>query len=182
MSRISNDLAGQIAFKLTEKSRIVAENLHVDYRELVTSFYEEQTPKEVKDCLKKFPDWVDTTTSVKLHGHGFNWEYVSTTRAVIQNNTNEGMPNMTSKMADKISTAKRKWLKAKEKYETLKTESKQALLTLKTFSNIRKELPEASPMLPPPMSNALVVNFNSLKTRLNNQPDVKEKEVAEIDE
>ena len=176
MSRISNDLAGQIANKLTEKSRLVMEKLHTDYRELVTELYEETTPKEVKDCFKKFPEWIQRRTSIKLHGHGFNWEYVATTRSIIEKDDNCSLV-LTSKMADKITTAKRKWEKAKKNYEDLKTESKQAILTLKTFANIRKELPLAAPMLPPPISNALVCNFDSLKNKLKHQPEIQ-KEIS----
>lgn len=144
---------------------------------MATQFYEEQTPKDVKDLFKKYPVWFYTRTQIQCNGHGFNWEYITTTRPIICNGVSNATLTLTSKISDKLTSAKRKWEKAKDKYSKLKDEAKQALLTLKTFNNIRKELPEAAPMLPPPMSNALVVNFTSLKSRLNNQPDVKEKEV-----
>lgn len=177
MSRISNDLAGQIAQKLTEKSRLAAEKLHVEYRELVTVFYESQTPDAVKKCFKDNYEWFSTRSSVNLDGHGFRWNQVSTTRPIICNNDSSANLKLTAKIADQITASKRKWEKAKEKYENLKTEAKQALLTLKTFNNIRKELPEAAPMLPPPMSNALVVNFSSLKKQLAAQPEIKKETV-----
>ena len=173
MSVISKDLAGQIAYKMTEKSRLAAEKLHVEFRELTTSQYEETIPEEVLKCFKKHPDWFETVESVSIHGNGFNHEYVSTTRQVItQLGRSSPIFQPISKIADKLTTAIRKWQKAKKEYENLKSESKQALLTLKTFSNIRKEIPLAAPMLPPPMSNALVVNFESLKKRLEKQPNV----------
>lgn len=177
MSRISNDLAGQIATKLTEKSRLNADKLHVEFRELVTSLYEEQTPASVKKCFKENADWFYRKSSIKLDGHGFNWEYVSTTRPVICNNNSDAILKLTSSVADKITSAQRKWQKAKNQYDNLKKEAKQALLTLKTYNNIRKELPEAASMLPPPLSNALVVNFTSLKQQLAKQPEIK-KEVT----
>lgn len=172
MSRISNDLASQISTKLTEKSRIASDKLHTEFRQLVTDFYENQIPEEVVKCFKKFPDWFYTRSTVKLHGHGFDWEYVTTTKPVICNSNSEAHMTMTAKIGDKLISAKRKWEKAKKEHAELKEESKQALLTLKTFNNIRKELPEAASMLPPPMSNALVVNFDSLKKRLNKQPEI----------
>lgn len=173
MSVISKDLARQIATKLTEKSRIAAEKLHVEYRELVTHSYEEQTPTEVKSLFKKFADWFYTRGSIRLNGHGFNYEYISSTRNVICNSNNECNLLLTAKVAEKLVSAKRKWEKAKKVYEELKEESKQALLTLKTFNNIRKEIPAAASMLPPPMSNALVVNFESLKKRLDAQKETE---------
>lgn len=172
MSRISNDLAGQIATKLTEKSRVAAEKLHIEFRDLVTKTYESQIPDEVKNCFKKNPDWFYTRGTIKLNGHGFNWEHVGATNPVISNSNESSLLKMSDKIAANLMTAMRKWQKAKEKYETLRAEAKQALLALKTFSNIRKELPEASSMLPPPLSNALVVNFTSLHNRLKSQPEI----------
>lgn len=49
---------------------------------------------------------------------------------------------------------------------------------LKTHKNIAENLPEAVPFLPPPMSNALVVNFSSLQKKLNKQPEVSKQVVA----
>lgn len=181
MSRISNELASQIAFKMTEKSRIATDTLHVQFREIVTTIYESQTPEEVVNCFKKHPDWLPTSGGIKLNGHGFNWEYVSGTRHIINNNSinssSSGVLKMTDKNSKQIMDAKRKWEKAKEKYELLKSESKQALLALKTFNNIRKELPQAATMLPPPMSNALICNFTSLKSKLDHQPEVEKESV-----
>jgi len=172
MSRISNDLAGQIAVKLTEKSRIAVKKLHEEYQAIATELYEDQIPNEVKEVFKKHPDWFYTRQSLYFTGQGFNYERVIPTRHIICNNGTDAHLKLTGAIASKLMTAKRKWEKAEKEYKLLKDESKQALLTLKTFNNIRKELPEAAPMLPPPMSNALVVNFNSLKSRLNKQPEV----------
>lgn len=174
MPIISQDLANQIAFKLTEKSRIAADNLHVVFRELATKIYEDQTPQEIKNTFKKFPDWFEIRTQVVLNSHGFNWECVSTTRPVITNAYGKCHIKLTQALADKLSAAQSKWQKAKGKYEQLKKETKLALLALKTHKNIKEEFPEAAPMLPPPMSNALVVNFDSLKRKLRIQSDEKE--------
>lgn len=178
MSRISNDLAGQIATKITEKSRLASEKAHLEYREAVTQLYEEQTPADVIKCKKNHPDWFYERGAVSFSGHGFSWENVATTRQVIANGGTYANLHLTAKIADKLMTSKRKWDKASKAYKELKDETKQALLTLKTFNNIRKELPEAAPMLPPPLSNALVVNFTSLKSRLNKQPDIPTKEAV----
>lgn len=178
MSVLSKDLARQIAVKLTEKSRIVAENLHVEYRELATSMYEDQTPDEIKAALKKYPDWFDSKCSMRVDEHGFNWEYITGVRRIACNSNSECLLKLTTKTAEKLLKAKRKWQKAKENYEKLKDETKNALLALKTYNNIRKELPEAAPFLPPPMSNALVVSFDSLKRKLNNQTDISQKVVT----
>ena len=177
MSVISKDLAEKIATKLTEKSRAAVDRLYADYKSVVTEMYEDQTPQLIKDVYKKHPEWFYKRQQVYFTGHGFNYERVTTTQSVICNNGTDAHLDLNSKLADKITSAKRKWDKAKKEYELLKDETRQALLTLKTFNNIRKELPEAAPMLPPPISNALVVNFSTLKKQLAKQPDIKEETV-----
>jgi len=172
MSVISKDLASQIAYKLTVGSKQKVDAAHADYMEAVTELYEQQIPQDVKDCFSKNPDWFYTRGIVSFEGFGFRWENVSTKRGVIANSGTSAHLKLTGKSAEKLTAIKRKWEKEKANYEELKEETKNALLALKTYNNIRKELPLASPLLPPPMSNALVCNFDSLKKRLTKQPEV----------
>ncbi len=173
MSVISKDLAGQIAQKLTEKSRIAMEELHLEYRQLVTEFYEKATPKDVKACFKKHKEWFHTRSTICFDGNGFRWERVSSVRPIIHNTNSDPKLELTPEIATQLRKSKDAWDNAKEKYDRLKAEVKQALITLKTYNNIRKELPEAAPYLPPPLSNALVVNFTGLKKELANQSNMK---------
>lgn len=180
MSRISKDAARSISFKLTEKSKLAVSQLHEDYREMITALYEDQTPAKVKAAQKEHPEWFYTRSEIYLNGHGFNREWVTPTRPVIANSEDGGDANLhlTAKTAATIFKAKIKWEKADKKYKELRRETESALLALKTYNNIRKELPEAAPYLPPPMSNALVVNFDSLKKKLNQQPTVNTEKIA----
>lgn len=173
MSRISKELAGQIATKLTEKSKVAVEELHVEYREFVTTIYEEQTPKEVKDCFKNNQQWFYTRSSICLNGHGFGWDRVASTRPVICNRNSDADIYLTAKIAEQIIKYKRKWEKASEDYKQLKLETETALLNLGTHARIKESFPLAAPMLPPPISNALVCNFDSLTKKLQKQPEIK---------
>jgi len=175
MSRISKELAEQIATKLTEKSRIAVAELEKEYREIATIMYEDQTPKEVKDCFKKNAEWFYTRSYIQFDGHGFRWENVTTTRPVIANSNSSAKLDLNVKTSGILSAAKKKWEKASEDYNQLQRETKTALLNLGTTARIKENFPLAAPMLPPPMSNALVCNFDSLTKRLQKQPDVKQK-------
>ncbi len=178
MSRISQDLAGQIAFKLTQKSRTAAELLHKEYRQLVEDAYNAQVPKMVTDTFAKHPEWFNTRTRVDFSGHGFRWEQVQTSNAVICNGGQNANLELTDKLATQLFKAKEKWRKADEAVKELQKETDQALINLRTFKNIRENIPEAAPFLPPPMSNSLVVNVDSLNRKLARQPDVKKEEKA----
>ncbi len=157
---------------MTEKSKKYADNLLSEYAKLVTETYECQIPDEVKRCFKNHCDYIATSSSAFLDGHGFNHEIVSMRKQVPTKNGHSAKVSLTAIIADKLIKAKRKYEKAKEDYKALVQETESALSALKTSKNIRENLPEAIPFLPPPMSNSLVVNFNSLQKRLNKQPDV----------
>lgn len=178
MSRISKELAHQIAIKLTEKSRVAYELLYKEYQLLVSDIYEEQTPKEVKECFKKHSDWFYTRNYLQLTGYGFNWEGVNLPRAIICNANTSAELKLTKDSAAAISASKNKYDKAKEEHKNLLEETEIALVSLGTHARIKENFPLAAPMLPPPMSNALICNFNSLTKRLQKQPEIKKQVTA----
>jgi hypothetical protein len=171
--RISQDLAQQIAFKLTQGSRDNADLFRKEYQELVTQFYEQQTPVEVKKTFDTHPEWFSTRQRVDFSGQGFRYEQVTTTRSVICNQGQIATLPLTAKIADRLTKAKNKYEKADKECKALKDETETALINLRTFTRIRENIPAAIPFLPPPMSNALVVNVDSLNKKLNHQPAVK---------
>lgn len=173
MSRITQDLAGQIAYKLTEKSRAAAELLKKDYQQMTTDYYDQETPKEVAEVKAKHPDWFCTTRTIRLEGHGFRYETVTATHPVIKNKDHDAYLTLTPKIASALTTAKRNWEKADAACKELKKETEHALINLRTYKNISENIPEAKAYLPPPMSNALVVNVDSLNRKLAKQPEVK---------
>jgi Mg2+ and Co2+ transporter CorA len=175
MATLSKQVLDNIAARMTEKSKKYVEQLRKDYEQLATDLYDSKTPDKVKEFCKQHREYVEMTGSLRLVGPGFNHECVSSTKRVVSNTASSYSANLnlTEKQAEKLVEAKRKWEKARDAYRTLVQETEAALLTLKTHKNIKENLPEASRYLPPPMSNALVVNFDSLKKRLEKQPEVK---------
>lgn len=173
MSRLSKQIAGQIAEKMTQQSLKNVGGLKKDFQDAVLEAYESQIPDDVRVCFKKHYEWFYTTSSVKLEGYGFSWEYVSVGKAVICNANSNANLKLTSKIAEGLKKLQNKWQDAKEKHDLLLSETEQALLTCGTHARIRENLPEATPFLPPPLSNALVVNFDSLRKNLKNQAPKK---------
>jgi hypothetical protein len=164
-------LATQVAFKLTEKSKIAADNFKKEYEKLVTELYEAQTPQLVKDAYAKHREWFYRRSCVLFSGHGFQWEQANTQYPIICNNGTSASLQLTDKIAEKIMKAKRKYDKANDEYKQLKSETENALLALKSFKNIKQHFPDAVNFLPAETSTALVVNFDSLKDKLNRQPE-----------
>lgn len=167
--RISKDLAGQIAYKLTEKTRIAMDAVKKEYGLLATEMYEATIPEAIKAAHKKHPEWFYSRGTMHFSGHGFNFERVTTERQVICNSGTDANLTLTAKTATTLMAAKRKYEKAEAEYKALKKETETAFINLGTYARIREHIPAAAPMLPPPMSNALVCNFDSLNKRLEKQ-------------
>lgn len=174
MAVLSKMVVEQIAKKMTEKSKKYVESVEKELEKLVTEIYMEQVPADVMRVFKTNCEYIETTQTLYLNGHGFNRESIKMSKQLPAKSSYSQPLPLNAAIADRIMKVKRKKEKAVEDYKTLVSETESALYALKTAKNIRENLPEAVPYLPPPMSNALVVNFNSLQKKLNKQPDIKE--------
>lgn len=176
--RISQDTARLISNKLTEKSRVAADALRKEFRELVTSIYENETPKEVRDLRVKHPDWFHITTTITLRGHGFNHENVSTTRSVVTNGGNNANMPMNEKTGTRIWKSYQKWDKADKDFQKLREETARSLVNMGTTKRVAENLPVAIPYLPAESGRmALVLDLGDLNKRLARQPELKTAEV-----
>lgn len=174
MATLSKTLIESIAKKMTEKSYKFKTEKELEFRQLVTDYYEKQIPQKVIDLFKTHSEYVETTMSVYLDNRGFNRHSVALTKRLPSDTNYNKNFILTAPIADKLIKAKGVSDNAKAEYKILLSETESALLALKTEKNVRENLPEAIPFLPPPMSNSLVVNFKSLQNRLNKQPETKE--------
>lgn len=174
MATLSKQVTEAIAEKMTLKSKKYADAMYKQLQKVTTEIYEDQIPIEVMKVFKNHYEFIETTQSVYLDGHGFNRKTISLTKQLPSRSRYNATLKLNAVIADRIMKASKKYDKAKQDFEELLLQTKSALTTLKTNKNIRENLPEAIPFLPPPVSNSLVVNFDSLKNRLNKQPEVKE--------
>lgn len=175
MATLSKTVLENIAEQMTKKSKEHVAALKKEYQQLATDLYKATIPEDVAACFKNHPSYFDTAGTVKANGHGFDYEHISIVGPnLVSNNGNYNvLLKLNAADGSKLWAAKVKYEKAQEKYKQLVQETEGALFALKTHKNIKENLPEAIPFLPPPMSNALVVNFNSLKKKLANQPTIE---------
>lgn len=178
--RISKELATSIARKLTEKSRLLIDIANKEYGQAVYDAYMNTVPDDVLAMAKLHPNYFESLRRVKFTGHGFSHEQVAVPNDVLVNNTRYSQCDLhlTAALASKLIKLKRNVEKAEKTYKELFKETEVALLALKTYKNIESNIPAAKPFLPPPISNALVCNFDSLNRKINNQPEVS-KELVE---
>jgi len=176
MSRISKEVAKNIATKMTSKSYELFQKLEKDFKDTVRSEYLKQVPEQVLTLFKTHSGYVETSTQVFLNGKGFNNMYVSISPCAPAERSYPPL-EMTVKVADKLIAMKRKYEDAKAKHNSLKNEVEGTLISLGTHARIRESLPEAAEFLPPPMSNALIVDVTGLQKRLKAQTKIEKEAV-----
>jgi hypothetical protein len=172
MGQLSKQVIEQIALKMTEKSKKFVDACEKELKEVVTEVYAATIPAEVMKVFKTHCEYVETTQSLYVDGNGFNREDFTMTKQLPSTSGYSTKLKLTATTADQILKVKRKRDKAREDYKNLVQETESALSALRTHKNVRENLPEAAAYLPPPMSNALVVSFDSLQKRLRKQPDI----------
>lgn len=164
--QISQSLACLIANKLVENKQKQVDAAQKELSTFVYDTYVSQTPDEVKELFKKHSEWFMTSKEVRVHGHGFNYDYFSVEKPVIMNcQNNTATIKLTEKISSKIQALQKQAVKLKDERNDLKSDIKTALLQLRTYKQIEKTFPEAAPWLPK-QSMALVVDVEPIRRRL----------------
>jgi hypothetical protein len=171
--RISKELALTIGRALSEKSKKKADNLLINYRNLVYCYYMQQVPKTILKAYASSPEWFDTGVTIYFSGFGFNHENVSVDKKVIRNEYGSTCKLiLTQEIAETLKRAQIAHKKAKEDYENLKQEIVNALLALGTTKRISEKFPDAIKYLPTSASGvclALIPDLDKLSNKIKNQ-------------
>lgn len=164
--RISKQNSEIIAKQLMQKKKEKVNALLLEYQQGATDEYIKQTPKEVLEMSVKHPEYFALTNYVAVSGHGFRWEQIKTVKPVIKKGFNEPTLILNDKISDKLTKLKRKHQSAKDQYDQLLSEIETALLNLRTYANIEKNIPEAAPFLPKGETMALAINFDDIRSKI----------------
>lgn len=147
MSRITNEMAEQIAKAMTSEKLEAIKKLESEISEKTREEVLKTIPKEVKDFFKKFPEWTQRDGSVRLNGNGCDHERVRV-ETVPSKNNGTVYHNPSNEFASEILKLINKRDKLKNDLSTLKKSIENALKQLRTFKKIREAFPEAAEFLP----------------------------------
>lgn len=167
MSRISQTVAQQIAVKLVAKKRILQSESQKEYREYFTEIAEKKVPKDVMEFFKKHSEYVKTTSNIRADGKGMSKLEVSLTRAIpsVSPNCYYDHIDLNETEATKGKKLYDAWVKLKDTNNDLQSEIEATLISLRTYSNIEKELPEATQYLPQ-VGLTVIVDTATLRKKL----------------
>lgn len=167
MSRITKEIATQVATQLTTKKREALKELDAKFRSELKRMYVEDTPAEIKELAEKFPQYFEQRTRIGFGGtNGFGYEVYSIDGNVIA--------PVSGAYYTKISPENSKILKKldneiqdkKKELKNLVKELEILLYSLRTYSKVAEQFPEAVPFLPFRTTSALAINIQDIRKKL----------------
>lgn len=167
MSRITKDIASDIAKKLVQKKRDAVNKLNSEFAKKASEFYVKTLPEKVvkafeDEVLKKY---IDTTTSIRLSGHGWNYQYVPLDKPYPNNS--KSVQHFTPKQMEILLKMYNDHSTADNEVKNLKSKIEIALYNLKTYARVAEAFPEAVSHLPTNSTTAVSVNVSDIRKQLN---------------
>lgn len=163
MSRITKQIAENVSVKLTEKQALEIKELNTELANKFTEIYLKTIPKEVLDIHKKYPEFIETRSSLQCQGNGFNWQSLYLNANFPAKNhcfsPNENDAKLLLSLINEINDKKSELLKLKQEVYAL-------VFNFRTYAKVSSEFPEAIPFLPTITSTALMVNISDLRKKL----------------
>ncbi len=131
MSRISQQVAGQISRKLIEKKRTAQSEALKEYREYCTGIAESRVPKEVMTFFKKHSEYVKTTNSIRVDGKGIVTMDVTLTKAIpsVSPNCYYNHIDLSAEEATKVKSLNDAHVKLKSNNDSLENEIEATLIS-----------------------------------------------------
>lgn len=164
MSRITKELAEQVAFKMTVEKKKEVEFLRKELQDYIRNYAISLLPKEVLKMFKSHPEYFSKQSNIQFVGNGFHYDsfYFGDSLPIKDART---LPDNTTAKA--VLSIKNK-LDIKEKeVRCLNSEIANALYNLRTYSNVEKNFNEAFAFLPKVKNESLIVNVDSIRKKLN---------------
>lgn len=163
MSRITKQIAEDVAVKLTKKQALEIEKLQKDMKQKFTEIYLKTIPKEIMDLFEKYPKYFEKRSSFQISGNGFQYQQLHTDKDYPSSQYSYSLKEKdASLMLGLMNTLDDK----KNELYKLKKEVANLLFNLRTYAKVNSEFPEASPFLPKTVTTALMVNISDLREKL----------------
>lgn len=163
MSRITKEIARNVAIELTKVKKEQLKKIQLQLKDIVSEIYKQQLPEEVVSLFKKYPKYFQTAISTRINSPGFQWEFFN----IIE------MPQKTTAFTVNDTQGKKiisldDTIRSKRKdLEKLVSNIEATLFNLRTYKNVEKEFKEAFILLPEiNINTALSININDLRIQL----------------
>lgn len=168
MSQISQQKAGEISVEMSKHLETAFEEAKKAFRQRVYEIYIDSIKGKVLSLFCEERSYMHGTKQLSLSGNGFNYEKVTLFKSVpsITDYTQAFEPDPAE--AKELMKLLNKMEDAQSAHIQLKLDIKTALLSLRSFTRIREQFPEAAKYLPVGnvTTTALTVDLSSLRKKL----------------
>jgi len=167
MSRITKEIATQVARDLTTKKREELKVLDTKFRSELKRMYVEDTPIEIKELEVKLPQYFEKRNRIGFNGtNGFGYEVYSIEGTVIATTNGAYYTKISTENAKILSSLNNEIQDKKKELNSLVKDLEVLLYSLRTYAKVSEQFPEAIPFLPFRTTSALAINIQDLRKKL----------------
>lgn len=163
MSRITKEIAQEVSLKLTSKKLEEVVKAEITLSELLEKYLLDNIPSDVLKIFKKEPAYFDTRKSFQVMGNGFNYQYINTINQLPSKSANF---HPTEEQGKQLMSLFNKKTDLRKEYNSLVNEISTLLYSLRTYSKVNTEFPEATEFLPNTITSTLTVNILDVRNKL----------------
>lgn len=168
MSRITKTLAQEVADKMTATRRETIRLKKSFYKESIYNEIRKTIPKDVLDFFEKYPQYTETSQSIRISGNGFNYEYEVIDKELPSKRGQNFQYTPSEEIAKSLLEKKNEIEKLKIETESLRKEIESTIFNLKTYKYVQENFPEAFEYFPTQkITTALSLNISDLRNRIN---------------
>lgn len=167
MSRITKEIATQVAHQLTAKKTEEVKELDAKFRTELKRMYVEDTPREIKELASIHPEYFDFSERIGFYGtNGFGYDNYRIEGRVISKAGSISYTNISPENAKKLKKLDDEIQDKKKELKDLVRELEILLYSLRTYTKVTEQFPEAIPFLPYKTTSALAINIDDLRKKL----------------
>jgi len=168
MSRITKDIAAEIAEKLLEKKVKELNADHLKIQNLVRDFIISKTDEGLMKCFNNFDlkNYIQKTRYITLRGTGLNNDHIKLNECIPSINGNTMYLELPTDLAIQVSAMLMEDTRKNNNLNALDEELQATLYGLRTFKKVRESFPEAAIFLPEEADKKEIVNISLLRDKL----------------
>ena len=156
MSRITKDIAQEVADKMVVPALAQVEVAHKKLQDAMLVIMQGRTPQIIKDAFAKNPEYFDTIEKVYVKGNGFTGQEIKTSERFISQSGKYSTTIQPTEAECKILwDLYVDWEKHNKECVELQSSIFNTLYSLKTYAQVGKNFEEAVPFLPEKTSTEL---------------------------
>jgi len=165
MSRITKQIAEEVAKKLVAKKRETLKLRTKEFSEKITKICHEKVPFEVLVVFEKHPNYFHQTSTFKPSGNGWNFQNLNLSHS-LPSQAGYFSFEMEVETSNELLKEFNKNKDEQKQIDELQRDLVNTLLNLKTYKSVTENFPEAVEHLPKIVNNTVALNLSDIRNRI----------------